>query len=124
MSFMSSDRAARPRTTGRDSMFMIARLTRQSDGSVEDVRVRNVSAGGLMAETTMKIGEGEAVLLDLRGIGEVEATVTWRDGRRMGVRFAEEIDPYLVRRPVAKGTVTPVYARPLLFRRAKLDPDS
>lgn len=122
MSFEPTDRAARPRTQGRDSTFLKAGLIRCADGKREEVRVRNVSAGGLMAETATRFVEGEDVFLDLRGIGEVAGNVTWREGPRIGIRFVEAIDPYLVRRPVGKGAVTPVYARAQLFRRAKLDP--
>ena len=57
------------RNVGRDSLFLFAQLT--LDGQAEPVRVkvRNLSAGGMMAEAGgMAISRGDRVGIELRKI--------------------------------------------------------
>jgi hypothetical protein len=65
----------------------------------ERVKIRNVSATGLMAEGTLGATVGEKVVLDLRNVGAIEGIVAWVQSNRFGVAFASPIDPLLLRTP-------------------------
>jgi hypothetical protein len=67
-----------------------ANLTPQDLYHVE-VRVRNVSAAGFMAECAAPVRIGSFVTLDIPGIGPVEAQVRWQIGLRMGGMFLDPI---------------------------------
>jgi hypothetical protein len=83
----------------RDSMFLAATVYR--DGASEStLRVRNLSPGGLMGETAESFRTGEAIEIDLRGIGRVVGRIAWVAPQRIGIAFATPIDPRLARRPV------------------------
>jgi len=106
------------RNISRDSLFILAEL--RVDGREGDhrVKVRNLSAGGMMAEGPVKVVRGERVEVNLRNVGWVEGSVAWVQENRFGVAFAEEVDPAVIRVPVAAGEVQPpramknIYARP------------
>lgn len=65
----------------------------------ERVKIRNVSATGLMAEGTLGAAVGEQVVLELRNIGAIAGIVAWVQANRFGVAFAQPIDPVLLRTP-------------------------
>ncbi|RZP18152.1 MAG: PilZ domain-containing protein [Erythrobacter sp.] len=100
------------RNVGRDSLFLFAQLT--LDGRAEPVRVkvRNLSAGGMMAEAGgMAISRGDRVGIELRNVGTIKGNVAWAQDDRFGVAFETEIDPKIVRAPVGTKTDTPAYLR-------------
>lgn len=101
----------------RDSMFLQASLTLGSEPLVRDVRIRNLSEGGLMAELARVVDPGTPVAIDLRGIADLTGKVAWCAEGRMGIVFDHKIDPQLARKPVGKGGQTPIYAKPLLSPR-------
>ncbi|WP_326490624.1 PilZ domain-containing protein [Sphingobium sufflavum] len=91
------------RTAQRDSLLLLTEFLDEEGESIASVRVRNLSATGLMAECDRLLVEGSRVRLTLRGTGEIGASVSWcRDGR-VGLAFDEHIDPMVVRRPVGAG---------------------
>lgn len=102
------------RQVNRDSLFLLARL--QVEGRDEDyrVKVRNLSAGGMMAEGEVRVTRGERVAVELRNIGWVEGSVAWRQENRFGIAFLEEIDPRMARAPAGSGV--PVYEQPRFTR--------
>ena len=85
----------------RDSMFLHAHVRPAAGGSSIQVRVRNLSSGGMMAEPDVHVAQGGRVVVELRGIGEIEATVAWTMVGRAGLAFDQEIDPRLARKTVA-----------------------
>ena len=89
------------RQVQRDSMFLLARLRVEEEGTEHQVRVRNLSAGGMMAEGQVDVVRGTAISVELRNLGWVRGTVAWRQDGRFGIAFAQEIDPSVVRVPVA-----------------------
>jgi hypothetical protein len=91
---------ARDRAAARDSMFLLATLRGARSTAGVSLRVRNVSAGGLMGEIAGYFAEGDIVEVDLRNVGTVAAQVAWRRGDRIGLSFEREIDPIAVRKPV------------------------
>jgi hypothetical protein len=88
------------RDVQRDSVFLLAHLTRARGGPSGSVRIRNLSAGGSMVEGELRLGRGERVEIELRNIGTVAGTVVWARGGRLGIAFDHLIDPKLARVPV------------------------
>ena len=87
------------------------------DGSDAEyrVKVRNLSAGGMMAEGELRVERGRRLQVELRNIGWVAGTVAWVQDNRFGIAFAEEIDPRLARQNVNQPTgesFTPRFVRP------------
>jgi hypothetical protein len=109
--------AAQERQDVRDSLFLMAGLRVAGRHGVRQVRVRNLSAGGLMAEYPEGLDMGTPIEVDVRGIGWVQGRVAWSTAGRIGVAFNQPIDPILARKPVGRGARTPDYAKPLLGRR-------
>jgi len=98
----------------RDSLLLMADLRVDGVSGDHKVRVRNVSAGGVMADGGPKVQRGALVWVQLRNIGWVEGTVAWVQGDRCGIAFREEIDPKQTRSSIAPGERTPRYVRPPL----------
>lgn len=93
------------RQVGRDSLFLLAQVRVDGKGPVGRVKVRNLSAGGMMAEGDVEVMRGARVEVELRNLGWVPGTVAWVQGNRFGIAFVDEIDPKLARAPVAGSTV-------------------
>ena len=101
----------------RDSLLLLAQVRVDGAGAEFAVKVRNLSAGGMMAEGKAPVARGSLVSVALRNIGWVGGTVAWKQDDRFGIAFVEEIDPKLARAPVAAGTpdlASPRYTRPPL----------
>jgi len=92
-----------PRQVNRDSLFLLAQLRVEGDSAEHRVKIRNLSAGGAMAEGEVKVARGARVSVELRNIGWIEGSVAWKQDNRFGIAFTEEIDPKLVRSPVTGG---------------------
>lgn len=109
------------RQIGRDSLFVLADLRIDGVEGEQRIRVRNLSSGGLMAETNCKVLRGQLVWVNLRNIGWTEGSVAWVQDSRFGIAFREEIDPLLARAPVqtSANSDTPRFVRPPL---AQFDP--
>ena len=103
------------RQVNRDSLFLLAQL--RVDGRDEPVRVkvRNLSAGGMMAEGLVQVSRGQLVQVELRNIGWVEGSVAWKQDDRFGIAFMAEVDPKLARAPVSGAGMVPSAAHRPLF---------
>ena len=108
----SEERAAQLRASPRDSMFVMAALRRPGGPEVA-IKVRNLSAGGLMAEASSGFSRGEPIEVELRGIGAVGGRIAWTAGGRIGIAFENAIDPMLARRPVV------AHSQPHLLKAAR-----
>ena len=84
------DPAHKPRRSPRIAIEGQAALNAQSRFEVE-VKVRNVSTCGFMAECAVPVQIGSYVSLDVPGIGQVSAQVRWQVGGRMGGMFLDPI---------------------------------
>jgi hypothetical protein len=83
----------------RDSMLLQA--TMRIDGGLPvPLRVRNLSAGGLMGEGGPKLTIGQPVAVELRNVGVVKGKIAWAEQTRFGIAFDAPIDPQLARKPV------------------------
>ena len=70
-------------------MLRVAKVT--SDRGEQLVRVRNVSAGGLMAEASQPASIGEAVKVELSS-QKIPGTVVWVREGTIGVKFDQDVD--------------------------------
>ena len=78
------------RATRVDVSGAQAKLAPQDLYNVE-VKVRNVSTAGFMAECSAPVRIGSYVSLVIPGVGPVQAQVRWQIGLRMGGMFLDPI---------------------------------
>ncbi len=100
----------------RDSLLLSASMRIGSATEAHDVRIRNLSEGGMMIEFDRALAVDTAVMLDIRGIGEVAGRIAWCTEGRMGIALDAPIDPKKARKPVGAGATTPTFAKPIVFR--------
>ena len=91
------------RSASRDSLLLLATIERTDAGAdVVPIRVRTLSAVGLMADYQDVAKPGEPVIVNLRGPGKVAGRVAWVRRGQIGIAFDERVDPRSVRRrPIA-----------------------
>lgn len=94
------------RQVNRDSLFLLAQLRVDGKDELHRVKVRNLSAGGMMAEGAAQVARGQLVFVELRNIGWVKGTVAWKQDERFGIAFVSEIDPTRARAPVTTSSST------------------
>ena len=99
------------RQVGRDSLFLMADIRVEGEAGDHRVKVRNLSARGMMAEGGVRVRSGVSVAINLRNIGWVEGKVAWIQDNR----FGNAIDPILARAPAVpgQGEHTPRYLKPV-----------
>ncbi len=116
------------RQVNRDSLFLLAQLRVDGRDEIYRVKVRNLSAGGMMAEGEAKVMRGSLVAVELRNLGWVEGSVAWKQDTRFGIAFVNEIDPTVVRAP--NSTEAPAFDAPRYTRNyqavppRQIEPDS
>ena len=104
--------AALSRGADRDSLFMQANLVLPGQPAPLVVRVRNLSAGGMLAEAPVRgVAEGAAIEVELRNVGFVPGRVVWVGEGKFGIAFDRQIDPQAVRRQVVKQSDLPPHLR-------------
>jgi hypothetical protein len=99
------------RHLNRDSLFLMADMRVDGEDGEHRIKVRNLSAGGMMGEGRVRVARGNLVNVNIRNLGWVEGTVAWVQDDRFGVAFIEEIDPKMARAPLATDTHHDDYTR-------------
>ncbi len=93
-SFSLSTAVPRPEERRDDpralSTLRVAKLT-EASGREQLIRLRNVSAGGLMAEIGHPLVVGECVALELSS-QKIPATAVWTRDGTVGLKFDESVD--------------------------------
>lgn len=121
--FLTKNEAAEAkRIADRDSMFMIATLRFPKSQEEGDVRIRNLSAGGLMAEAPIRVARGETVEIKLRNIGWITGSVAWVAEGRIGIAFDYPINPKDARKPAAAADPIPRYLERINTLHKTIDP--
>ena len=92
---------AEQRHIARDSLFVMADLRLDGETAEHRIKVRNLSAGGMMGEGPVKVVRGALVWINVRNIGWVEGSIAWVQDSRFGIAFRDEIDPRVARAPLA-----------------------
>ncbi len=111
---LKSDSVAAKRGTNRDSLLLKAILRFPSTKDEREVRIRNLSAGGLMAEVPVRVTRGEPVEINLRSIGWITGHVAWITEGRIGIAFDHPINPKDARKPVGSSELEiPPYLKKL-----------
>ncbi|WP_120716652.1 PilZ domain-containing protein [Tsuneonella amylolytica] len=102
------------RHINRDSLFLMADIRLEGDTATHRVKVRNLSAAGMMAEGDLPVLRGTRMTVELRNLPPVDGSVAWVQDQRFGIAFAREIDPKAPRPQVGgNGDLdTPRYVRP------------
>lgn len=77
----------------REASFLLADVQVAGDPSVYRVKVRNLSALGMMGEGPAKVVPGSRLTINFDEVPEVIGAVAWVQQGRFGVAFDEEIDP-------------------------------
>ncbi|WP_187334399.1 PilZ domain-containing protein [Novosphingopyxis iocasae] len=113
-----------PRDKDRDSLFLQADVRIPGKCNATRVRIRNLSAGGLMAEAPVEVERGDVVHVDLRNVGDVSGKVAWTAEGRFGVAFDHPIDPKQVRKPVGSADTRPNFIRKLDIMGRPIGPKS
>jgi hypothetical protein len=91
----------------RENLLLAANIWLGDEAEMRDVRIRNLSEGGLMFELDKIVEVGTPVRFALRGIGDVAGKVAWCAAGRMGVALDAPIDPEKARKLVSKVTLSP-----------------
>lgn len=113
-SFGEENMSIAKRGMDRDSLFLKAVLRFSSTKDEQEVRIRNVSAGGLMAEIPTNAPRGERVEIKLHSIGWVSGHIAWVTDGRMGIAFDRPINPKDARKPANAGVrELPLYLQKL-----------
>lgn len=91
----------------RDSLFMQAHIAIGGFSDPVTVRVRNLSPGGMLAETKVVADKGTKVIVDLPNVGPVPGRIVWAESGKFGIAFDLAVDPQAVRRRVGKDANKP-----------------
>lgn len=100
------------RQLSRDSLFLMAELRVPGQEGLARVKVRNLSAGGMMAEGAVRAVRGTLIEVNIRNVGWVEGAIAWVQDDRCGIAFSEDIDPMIARAPIVVGEGTPRFVKP------------
>ncbi len=92
------------RHIARDSLFVMADLRLPGSNDEHRIKVRNLSAGGMMGEGAVRVTRGAEVQVKIRNVGWVDGAVAWVQDDRFGVAFHAEIDPKVARATHAQGS--------------------
>jgi len=98
---------ASKRRRPRDSMLLMGTIKAFGDvvRNKNPIRIRNLSATGLMADSQAAYDLGCLVEVEMRGIGTVSGEVVWIRQNRMGITFSKAVDPKLARMPAQAAAV-------------------
>ena len=105
------------RKAARDSLFLTAEVRAEGANGLVNVRVRNLSPGGMMIDSSPVFHEGAKVTAHIRGIGDVTGHIAWIMEERAGVAFDAEIDPRQARKPVSAGKPDATFIPPVAKSR-------
>jgi len=100
------------RQISRDSLFVMAEMRLDGVEGEHRIKLRNLSAGGMMGEGPVRVTRGAVIWVNIRNIGWTEGTVAWVQDDRFGVAFVEEIDPKVARLPARTDDNARVLLRP------------
>lgn len=99
------EEAATRRGAPRHSFFLLADVMREDGSVIGRLRVRNLSASGLMGDTELALAPQTRLTVDLRGIGPVPGAIAWARDGRVGMAFDLPINPKSALKPVGRGRI-------------------
>jgi hypothetical protein len=81
------------RSLERQDVVNLADVQIGRDPLQHRIKVRNLSARGLMGESALHVSSGTRLTIDLPEVGPVAGTVVWVQEPRFGVAFDDEVEP-------------------------------
>ena len=84
--------ATEQRRAVREASFLLADVQVAGEDSACRVKVRNLSALGMMGEGPIKVVPGSRIHVKFDQSAEVKGAVAWVQQGRFGVAFDEEVD--------------------------------
>ena len=88
------------RQVTRERVLMFAQVRVANSSDQHRVRIRDLSAQGVQSEGDIEAQLGDHVEIDFGAAGKVWGVVTRRDGRVLGLKLDEEIEPDVIRRAI------------------------
>jgi len=79
----------------------------RADGGESLVRLHNISAGGLMLESDVRLDKGEEIVIDLPRAGPILARVMWRSASLHGCRFDEPLSTAVLSAAELQSAIAP-----------------
>jgi diguanylate cyclase (GGDEF)-like protein len=71
---------------------LMRRAVAAIDGTVTDIKLRNISSMGALVECTIPVSPGTELAIDIVGVGPVRGIVRWAQSGRFGVQFEGQFD--------------------------------
>lgn len=87
----------------REPLVLMARMRLGRERAARDVKVRNLSANGLMIERDSQADVGTPVWLEIDGVGDITGKLAWSTEGRMGIALDTSIDLDAVREAAGRG---------------------
>lgn len=104
------------RTLDRESLFVFSEMTIDGADGPDRIKVRNLSARGMMAVSDGPVSLAQEAVVALPNMARVRGTIRWIQGHRFGIAFEQEIEPLLARQQVFfENREAPRYARAACF---------
>ena len=97
---------AEGRSAARRNIRLVTEGMR-ADGDEALVRLHNISSGGLLLESDLRLEKGEEVVLDLPQAGPTVARVVWRSGSLHGCRFDDPLAPAVLSAAELQSAIAP-----------------
>lgn len=110
----TNEQSPETRDKSRESIFLGAVISLGNQRQSLNVRVRNISSGGMMIDLAGPHPKGLAITAEMKGIGEVRGRIAWSTENRAGIAFDRVVDPKLARHSLTQSPTAPSYARPVL----------
>src|SRR6476661_7482713 len=71
---------------------LMRRAISSIDGQTVEVRLRNMSSMGALAECSVPVAPGVQLTIDIVGVGPIQGVVRWAQSGKFGIHFGEEFD--------------------------------
>jgi PilZ domain len=111
---LDDETVLQPRDKSRESIFLGAVVHIGDEKQSRNVRVRNISSGGMMIDLPGPQPRGLLVVAEMKGIGEVRGQIVWSTENRAGIAFEKVVDPKLARHTPPPAPPMPTYSRPAM----------
>ena len=110
--------AIETRSLARESLYVFGEMTIDGAEQANRIKVRNLSARGMMAGCDEPVRLDQEAVFALPGLGRVKGTIKWVQGHRFGIAFEQVVDPKLARQQVFfPDREAPRFARASAFPR-------
>lgn len=106
----------RARAAPRESLFLLGKLWLDAETSA-DVRIRNLSATGMMVECRAFTALGDVVHVEIKGLGKLKGSIAWIAEKRVGIQLDRPIDPSLARQQVSRSVTVPDHIKAITAPR-------